>query len=782
MPVSPRRHRPRVARLAQVFLGLAIGVLFVALSPGRALAQDNDGLEVSSSTQYVPDPALEQIAVTATYTLTNLQPDEVVGDGVRSFFYTKWVIAMPATTTNFRATREGQPLIATIERDPDTDDVVFGSITLPFNLNYQQTVQLDVTYTIPGGEPRTGGTVARVNDSFLSFSVWAAGDPGRTDVRIVIPAGFAVDLQGDLDELRESITGEATVLEAIGIQQPQDFFGQVYGRNDSGLLTETAALPDATATIRAWPDDPEWAEFVANAIEEDVPVIQDLTGLAWPAGDIEVIETVTPYLFGYGGWFNASSGLIEIGDSLERDLILHELSHGWFNDQLIDGRWITEGLAEEFASRAIEATGGERLDPTEPDLDDPLRVPLAAWASPWTLDEEVAFDYEQFHYNASWWVIRQITNDIGLDAFSDVLIALRDDVLPYQGEGPGEETTQPTRWTHMFDLLEDQGATNLDELFTTHVLTPTDHPRLELRRVTRDDYDRLAAAGQGWSPPLVLRQAMSQWQFDDARFMIERSENILALRDQADALAGELDVTITHPAEAAYEIALSQEDLLLAEKTEMALVDDLTDLRQDRTELREQAAALDSTVAFAPMSYDNAVLDVDELRTAIAGVDDLRSQVDEAANALGLAAPGWPASSGPTDFAAAAGLAEARLATLSSIARATDVVDAPRGLRQRIGLLRSDPDALLDQARSAFEADELDEALSATSMAETMIENAASTGESRLLWGGVIVVLVIAAMLTIAWRQRRQLRSRAIIDVRNDTSASNATASSTLNR
>ena len=758
----PRGHTaPTILRLQQVLLAVLAATFVLLVSASPAHAQGNDGLEVSSSTLYEPDPALEQIDVTATYTLTNLQPDEIIGDGVRSFFYTKWVIAMPATATNLVASSGGQGLIATIETNPDSDDVVFGTITLPFNLNYQQTVELNVGFTIPGGDPRTGGTVARVNDSFLSFSVWTAGDPGRTDVRIVIPNGFIVDVQGDLDELRETRTPDGTVLEAIGIQQPQDFFGQIYGRNDRGLLTETAALPGATATIRAWPDDPEWAAFVAEAIEEGVPAIEDLTGLDWPAGDIEVIETVTPYLLGYGGWFNASSGRIEIGDSLERDLILHELGHGWFNDELIDGRWITEGLAEEFASRAIEATGGERLDPVEPDLQEPLRVPLAAWASPWTLDEEVAFDYEQFHYNASWWVIRQITDDIGLEAFSAVLIGLRDDVLPYQGEGPGDETTQSTRWTHMFDLLEDRGATNLDELFETYVLSPGDQGRLAPRRVARDEYDALVDMGRGWSPPLVLRQAMSSWRFDDARLMIATAQDILVLRDNADVLASELDVTITHLAESPYEIALSTDDLELAEKTEQQLLDDLVDLRQARTELTEQAAALNTTIAFTAMTYDEAVTDASEKRSAIAGVADLRGQVDETAVDLGLLAPAWPESDGPTDFGAAAALAEARLATLAAIDGATATVDEPRGLLQNIGLIRSDPVALIDQARAAFQADQLDEALAATSMAEAMIANAQSTGQTRAIWGAGLVLLVVFATLGIAWWQRRQQASRS---------------------
>lgn len=778
MRVLPRGQKPSaIPRLHQLVWATLAGLALLLVSASPAAAQENEGLEVSSSTQYEPDPTLEQIAVAATYTLTNLQPDEVVGDGVRSFFYTKWVIAMPATATDFAASSAGQPLIATIESDPDTDDVVFGTITLPFNLNYEQTVQLDVTFTIPGGEPRTGGTVARVNDSFLSFSVWAAGDPGRTDVRIMIPNGFIVDLQGDLDELVETPTPDGTLLEAVGIQEPQNFFGQIYGRNDSGLLTETASLPGATATIRAWPDDPEWAEFVAQAIEQDVPVIEDLTGLAWPAGDIEVIETVTPYLFGYGGWFNASSGRIEIGDSLERDLILHELSHGWFNDELIDGRWITEGLAEEFASRAIQATSGERLDPSEPDLQNPLRVPLAVWASPWTVDEEVAFDYEQFHYNASWWVIRQITNDIGLDAFSDVLIALRDDDLPYPGDGPREQTAQSTRWTHMFDLLEDRGATNLDDLFANYVLAPIDVPRLELRRVARADYDSLVALGQDWSPPLVLRQAMTQWRFDDAQRMIERARNVLALRDRADALAMELDVSITHIAESSYEIALSEDDLLLAEKNEKQLVDELEDLQQDRAELAQQAAALDSSMMFESMSYDDALVDIATKRSAITGATDLRAEVERAATELALVAPDWPTSDGSTDLRAISALAEARLATLAAIGRARAIVDEPRGLRQTVGLLRSDPDALVLQARMAFEADELDEALAATAMAETMITNAEKTGQTRMIWGaGLLAFAAMATMAGVRWQRRQQLGT--IIDVRKESTATGPSSSS----
>ncbi len=714
-------------------------------------AQTTNGLQVASSTTYVPQPELEQVAVNAVYTLTNLQPDENLDGRIRSYYYTKWVIAVPASVRDLSASTSQQPLRTTNEVDADTQDVAFVSIDLLANLSYQESVQIDVRYTIPGGEPRAGGVIARVNDSFLSFSVWTAGDPGLADVRIQIPPGFTVDLQGDLDEFREITRDGETLLEATSIKRPHDFFGQVFGRNDLGLLTEIARLPVGTATVRAWPDDPEWAIFVVDAIEEDVPVLADLTGLDWTAGDIEVIETVTPYLYGYGGWFNASSGLIEVGETLERDLILHELAHAWFNDELIEGRWITEGMAEEFASQTIAATGDPQPDPIQPDLADPLRVPLADWASPWTLDEADAFAYEQYHYNASWWVIRQITDEIGLDAFADVLVALRDDVLPYPGELPGEKTLQPTSWTHLFDLLDSRtDSANLDELFTTYVLDPDVATRLELRRTTLDQYDDLVMASAMWSPPLVLRRDLTAWNFDNAQTLIAEVNTIISVRDAVDTLAADLDIDIVHDTEAAYETATSLTALRAVRSTEEQLRTDLEGLRTARTDLLDQGAALHIGVEFSAGTQDAAAAEIVELRASLEHVAMLRVQVEEKVDAMDLTHPDWSLPSS-ADAAVAAADAEARLATLDAIERATSSVNAPRSLLQQLGVWRRDPSHTLADARRAFEADALDDALAATAATETALARADSQGRTRALYASAAVIAILGAVATTTW-------------------------------
>ena len=744
-----------------VALGTSV-VAMVAFAP--AARAQTDGLRVAASKVFAPDTAAEEINVRTTYTLTNQQPDVVLGDQVRSTFYTTWIIVIPATATDLAATSGGAVLSTTIEPDEDNDAVALAYIALPYNLNFGQTVTVDVEYIIPGGEPREDPGTARVNESYLSFPIWANGDPGLVDVTIVVPSGFSTDLEGDLDPLIRVRRDEGDLLEALAIESPRDFFGQVFGRNDNGLLTRQAALPEGTATVRAWPDDPIWADFVVDTIEDDLPVLEDLIGLPWPAGDIEVIETVTPYLFGYGGWFNASSGVIEIGEDLDDSLILHELSHAWFNSELIGGRWITEGMAEEFASRTIEATTGEQVGPDEPDFDDPVRVPLAEWLSPWTLDDEDRFEYERYHYNASWWVMRQITDQIGLEAFADVLEALDQDEIPYPGEGPVEETLQSTRWTHLFDLLEAEGATGLDELFSTYVLSSPSIAKLEPRREARANYDSLVTRAGDWSAPLIVRRQLASWNFDDANDLIDQASEVLAVRDANDALAAELGVTIEHPAEAGFEMATGQREIFASRELEESLAEDLAALQRARESLASAAADIDATVAFAPSSFDDAVADIAVQQAAIDEVAQLRADVELHANELGLATPAWPVSDGPTDFAAAAALAEARLATLAAIENASTTVGASRSVNERVGLWGDDPDGALADARAAFETDDLDDALADTARAESLLAHAESVGRSRLTWAVVIAATLVLMALLFRHLRPSQHREGGVSD------------------
>ena len=60
-------------------------------------------------------------------------------------------------------------------------------------LLYHQTQTTRITFDLPGGKPRSASPI-RVGRAYAAFTVWAWGDPGLADVRIVLPPKFSGDV------------------------------------------------------------------------------------------------------------------------------------------------------------------------------------------------------------------------------------------------------------------------------------------------------------------------------------------------------------------------------------------------------------------------------------------------------------------------------------------------------------------------------------------------------------------------------------------------------------
>ena len=761
--VSPH-ERPRFGRVLpatvrdlpiRVVAGLVVGILIIAVgavvAAPSAYAQVGEGLVVSSDTVYTPQPEASRIDVAATFTLTNVQPDEQIGDRVRSYFFTTWTIALPENAIDFTASSSGRPLRTMIEPNNDSEAYVIGVITLPFELNYQQSVTVQANYAIPSGEPRGAPGLARVNESFFSFPVWVLGDPGETNLRVDVPEGFELDFQGSTTSLVRIQTGNADYFEARDIASPQDFFGRVFGRNDQGLVTETAALESGVATVRAWPDDPEWAALVVDAIENDVPVIEELTGLPWPTGDIEIIETVTPYLFGYAGWYNADTGLIEVGDQLERDIILHELTHVWFNDELIASRWIVEGLAEETAALVIAADSPDRPLPSQPITDDPIAVPLEDWANPFRFSEDEAYVYEQYHYNASWWVIYQLTAEIGVESLDDVLIAIDADEISFVGEGEPETVNFAKDWRYFLDVIEERGgADNAEELFRTYVLNDESALLLDERAVTHERYDELLTKSGTWGPPLVIREDLSRWAFAVVDQQLDIADRALATRAAIEARADALKLSVVQLAEVPYEIADSTAALAEAAATADEQLTTLDELADRRADLTETAETLGLELRFTTMDFEAAVEQANSLSIGLDDLSTRRAELRAAADAIDLALPPWPSTELPGGLTDQQAALTDHLDNVALIATAQARTEQANGLFERVGLFGRDPQRHIDTARDAFTSG--DPASTATIRSETaavdrLVNSASASGRSRLTWTAVTLAVGLFGLL-----------------------------------
>ena len=131
---------------------------------------------------------------------------------------------------------------------------------------------------------------------------------------------------------------------------PEDFFTYVNVVRDNRLEVRNFEVSGQDIVLRSWPGDEEWADFAQEAIEEGIPALEAHIGTPIPEQNtLEVTASVTPLLFGFAGWYDPAQTSIEIGNEFDRSLMLHELSHAWFNNSLFVERWMIEGLAEEVA-------------------------------------------------------------------------------------------------------------------------------------------------------------------------------------------------------------------------------------------------------------------------------------------------------------------------------------------------------------------------------------------------------------------------------------------------
>lgn len=385
----------------------------------------------------------------------------------------------------------------------------------------------------------------------MALLATAVGDPGLASVEVRLPAGFQVDWS-NAELSRQDADGQI-VLRADAIADPESWYVLLSGDDETRLVGRSIRVDDQAVTIRAWPGDETWAEFVARAAKRGIPALERLVGLEFlEDDDFEILETNNPNLRGYGGVY-LPEGRIEIDDSLDNELVFHELSHSWFNFDLFDGRWLTEGMAQEYASRALRATGNGRTKPGPLDPANPLAVPLAEWERPFVFDDQ-AEAREAWGYNASWHVVHEIVDRAGVPAMRTVIEAADNREIAYLGDRDPETFGGTVSWRELIDLLDERTtARGLDQLFEQTVVPAGDRDAFADRAQARRRYATLEREGGRWAPPLGLRRAMAGWRFGEADRLIAGAREALAQRTQLAALAETGGFSVSKGLEERYE-------------------------------------------------------------------------------------------------------------------------------------------------------------------------------------------------------------------------------------
>jgi hypothetical protein len=633
------------------------------------------GLDTTATTTYTVDFAAGVVRGRIDFGFFNSTADDPATEAVETVAFTGYQFALPGDATNVTATSPTGPVAIAVA---PADQFQSATINFATGLEPLQRLDLIVTFDLPGYPPRTPAP-GRANRAFVSFVAWGIGDPGLATVRIVTPSAADVAMpaldDGTSAYPRPQVVtrGRSTNYTFRGLSRPDRFGLFVTAADDAELLQRQVSVGGQDVVIQAWPDDRRWSRFVTRQVRAGLPALAELVGRpAREQRSVYVRESARPGLEGYSGWYDYASGVIEVGEQLDPAVTLHELAHGWFNDDTSYHRWITEGLAEAYANAVIEGNGGAPRQPERPRPAMPGAQPLNGWEDfDFTRQDQ---DTETFGYAASYFVIDALFDEIGTDRMAEVLAAIDDGSAVYADAEPTRPG--PVGWQRFLDLLEEVGGSErATQLFRRFVVLPDEVGELDTRAETRRRYEEFLADDTAWAPPAGVATAMERWEFADADALMDAAGRAGAARDHfADAAAGtgvelpgalrtqyeeattpaELDALVDEVAELeeALGVVLSAEQAARAERTTLVRLGlGQEDFAADLAQAREAIGAGDPAAAEELAGEVRSTLAVAEP----VGHERAATLTDSAENRLGLVAG-----------AAAAGLVLAGLLTLAA--------------------------------------------------------------------------------------------------------------------
>jgi hypothetical protein len=332
---------------------LVAAVLAIAAvgTVGVAPAAAADSLKLVVSTTYRVDAAKGAVHVTMDVTSTNLKPSTAT----RFYYYDTLSFGVQPEARSVQATSGDRRLTVTTKAHDRFRDVV---VRTP-RLLYHQTQTTHITFDLPGGKPRSASPV-RVGRAYAAFTVWAWGDPGLADVRIVLPPKFSGDVRALPADTRDQLTSTSKdgrlTYAADDLADPESWYATVDIADHDALTDVSLDLGGEDVVIHAWPEDREWLDRVSSVVEASVPDLETAIGLPWPVDrELGISEVSSTQIEGYAGLYDSATDEIQISEDLDEQIIVHETAHAWFNGGLFAQRWISEGLADEYASRVIAA-------------------------------------------------------------------------------------------------------------------------------------------------------------------------------------------------------------------------------------------------------------------------------------------------------------------------------------------------------------------------------------------------------------------------------------------
>ena len=565
--------RRAAVRTAVMVMALAWSGVPAAAPAAAAI----EGMTVDAATTYRLDPTDSVVRVTVTAKIVNTMPATRQGAYISTPYFDVFAVPAIGKVSRPRARSSvGGSIPVRIERRNAVVNFVVADLTP--NLVYGRPQTITITYELPGEAPRSKGAT-RVNEGFAGWAALGIGDRGKADIVVSVPKSYEVTFSKDV-KVPIGLEGGRHVYRIKGLKDSDDAFMFVSALNDKRLDTERISVGDRRVAVKAWPGDTRWQGFATRSVREGLPALEELIGVPPAQDQLSIVESSRTYQMGYAGVFITGEDSIEVGDRLDKHVLLHELSHAWFNQHLFTDRWVTEGLAEEFSNQALDELGGTAKDPKPIRASSRYAMPLNAWTTFGPLDPTTA-QIDRFGYEAAYAVIHDLAEDVGPENMQKVLAAANSRLIAYQGDPEAEETHVPRDWRYFYDLLEHVGDSDeAEDLFEDHVLTREQSGLFAQRRGILRAYDELESAGDGWSPPLDVRESLAAWEFSEARGAIQSADLLLEDARGVAATLAKADIDVADDLEQQYENAKPLSEFSAAVESYQKAADDIVALHQ----------------------------------------------------------------------------------------------------------------------------------------------------------------------------------------------------------
>jgi hypothetical protein len=473
-----------------------------------ASAAHADGeIDVASTSTYVLRAKQRAVSATITITVHNNRPSGRAGNDVQQFSLPSISIPVPADAEQLTATSSGTALSISraASQDPST---AIATIAFPSNVLYGQSRAVTVRFLLRGAKPRSPAPT-RVGPGYASFAVFGPGDPGHNTVEVVLPGSMTFD--ATTEAFTRHATGATVTYTATRNNEDSGFWAIVSARDPEVSRSKRVIVGQQWIRVVAYRDDPRWLSFVSSQMRTGVPVLEKLIGTTWPGGVSTVREDRGVTVRGYDGWFDPTVNEIVIGEGLDQELLLHELTHAWATPETLGQRWIYEGIAQDLAARGVTELGRRPRSPVRISPRDRRAFPLNDWG----LDRQGRSQAANaFAYPAAAHVMKALLDGADGEARSRLLGAAvaGDSAFGIPGE---EDLAGVTDWRRLLDLVQVMGRNDsAPAVLKTWILTPDQRGLLTARSKALTDYRDLDRADGALAPPLGLRRAMTAWDFD----------------------------------------------------------------------------------------------------------------------------------------------------------------------------------------------------------------------------------------------------------------------------